>query len=657
MPILVVFFQGKEYKRLVLEPDREYFIGRDPKSDIFLETEKGISRQHLKLSFINDQWLIKVVSKYGNLIYEGDTIEELLLDVDSRFSVSPYEFQFYISGEAKAAPAAKTEAPVEFERSLVNVTPSQVHHPHNEMNLEVEGGEELPPHAGAALTEDTSTGLSAQLVAVIKWVDENGKKKGYKLTEGSCVVGRGDGCDIVFKSKLMSRRHFEITKVGEKYHILDLGSANGTTVNNKAVGTNQPVEVESGDRIAVLTAKFSFEVIDSEFNEKAAMVPSMAPLTLDMPLPPQSAGARVVRVSGSGAHRVMSRAPKNKMIRYAIFALVPIVLYLAMQPTPQPKAPQADLPSGSVPFENLSPQDKAVVRDTFNLAKNHFLQNKHALCLAEINKLHKIIPFYENSKEIEGLCAQALDLEQIQIAEERKRKEQEYIHQRIQVISDECKAKIAKFNTLQEAKECIGPALDLDPENAMVTEFLTQVEMREQEKRSSENQKAAYLSKVHLGESKYREAQQLFQGQRLREAIQSYEEFLKANLPDPKNYKEQAKRDLAAVKTKLEDNIKLQFNDCKKNYNERKFKDSINACILALREDPENTQVNAFKSKVLSELRKEMKLIYEDSILEENLGNVDAAKEKWKKILEQDVVSDDYFKKAKNKLKKYGIGI
>ncbi len=49
-----------------------------------------------------------------------------------------------------------------------------------------------------------------------------------------------------------------------------------------------------------------------------------------------------------------------------------------------------------------------------------------------------------------------------------------------------------------------------------------------------------------------------------------------------------------------------------------------------------------------------MKAIYEDSVLEESLGNVDSAKEKWKKIMKEDLETDDYFKKSKVLLRKYG---
>jgi hypothetical protein len=50
-----------------------------------------------------------------------------------------------------------------------------------------------------------------------------------------------------------------------------------------------------------------------------------------------------------------------------------------------------------------------------------------------------------------------------------------------------------------------------------------------------------------------------------------------------------------------------------------------------------------------------MKNIYEDSVLEESLGNVDSAKEKWRRIMKEDLDFDEYTAKAKSKLQKYGV--
>jgi hypothetical protein len=73
-------------------------------------------------------------------------------------------------------------------------------------------------------------------------------------------------------------------------------------------------------------------------------------------------------------------------------------------------------------------------------------------------------------------------------------------------------------------------------------------------------------------------------------------------------------------------------------------------------EDPNNTEAKGLKSQIVSTLKQQMKGIYEDSVLEESMGNVDSAKEKWKKIMSEDLETGDYAQKARSKLSKYGIG-
>jgi hypothetical protein len=75
-----------------------------------------------------------------------------------------------------------------------------------------------------------------------------------------------------------------------------------------------------------------------------------------------------------------------------------------------------------------------------------------------------------------------------------------------------------------------------------------------------------------------------------------------------------------------------------------------------LKENPNNTKARDVKNKAWSLLRRNMKPLYEDGAFEESVGNIEAAKEKWKKIVDSSVPQDDYYKKAKQKLKKYGEG-
>lgn len=78
------------------------------------------------------------------------------------------------------------------------------------------------------------------------------------LAKGYATIGRYDKAgnaqaDYNFDASLsfISRRHFRIERNGEGYRIIDLGSANGTMVNNEILVANMPYNVQSGDRIVL----------------------------------------------------------------------------------------------------------------------------------------------------------------------------------------------------------------------------------------------------------------------------------------------------------------------------------------------------------------------------------------------------------------------
>lgn len=76
------------------------------------------------------------------------------------------------------------------------------------------------------------------------------------MSKGYATVGRYDKngnaqADYNFDASLsfISRRHFRIEKMGDRYSIIDLGSANGTFVNNEELIPNMPKSVGAGERI------------------------------------------------------------------------------------------------------------------------------------------------------------------------------------------------------------------------------------------------------------------------------------------------------------------------------------------------------------------------------------------------------------------------
>ena len=63
-----------------------------------------------------------------------------------------------------------------------------------------------------------------------------------------CVVGRDPGVDFILDDTVASRRHFRIVPVGGTWILEDLGSTNGTFVNDARV---RRVQLKDGDVIRV----------------------------------------------------------------------------------------------------------------------------------------------------------------------------------------------------------------------------------------------------------------------------------------------------------------------------------------------------------------------------------------------------------------------
>ncbi len=70
----------------------------------------------------------------------------------------------------------------------------------------------------------------------------------WSLDRESSVIGRLSGSEIEIQDPGASRRHAEIRRQGEDYVVVDLGSTNGTLLNDSPVSQ---ATLEDGDRITI----------------------------------------------------------------------------------------------------------------------------------------------------------------------------------------------------------------------------------------------------------------------------------------------------------------------------------------------------------------------------------------------------------------------
>jgi pSer/pThr/pTyr-binding forkhead associated (FHA) protein len=78
----------------------------------------------------------------------------------------------------------------------------------------------------------------------------------YDLSEGA-VLGRGEQADIVLEDSFASSRHARLVPHGDVIVLEDLGSTNGTYLNDEPLRGPQPLH--PGDRIRIGDSAFVFE--------------------------------------------------------------------------------------------------------------------------------------------------------------------------------------------------------------------------------------------------------------------------------------------------------------------------------------------------------------------------------------------------------------
>ncbi|UYL10160.1 FHA domain-containing protein [Bdellovibrio sp. SKB1291214] len=669
MAHLIVRLRGKTVYNMPLEEGRTYVAGRKEDCDIVLQPEKGISREHFKIVSEGGQWTLQVISRYGDVMVNGEPTQQATLDHGFAFTISPYEFDFLMSS-ASAHPASMEAGPVNSEASY------------------------LPVVQGSEPGEEKTIVGAAPTAAYIKIVDSNNDaKEMIRLDDGdSWIAGRDPSCHIQIRDQRVSRRQFELRRNGNQYQIIDLGSVNGTLLNGNPISATDPTNIRSGDAITVLDNYLYFELHDAHFQSRLDMVKVAPPNPLVQMAtnaypseydqqygiaPYQQQGGVPMQYPGGYGHMPGPVAPapevkakfdfqkhRPKLIAGAIVFLAIVYLFAGGEKKEGPvqgAGPVAAPGSPQEVFNKLKPEQQSLIRQRYKDAKNLYMQGKYQLAQDEITKIQDLVPDYEDTKEIQRLAKEAVYLQQLQERNAQIEKEKAEAELKIQNQAAICQKKLNPNITMDEMDSCISSVIQFNPDHPKLLDLKVQVEALTAARDARKAQQAEYQSQVSRLKGLFAKAQQLHKtSKKPLDIIDAYDKVVGSKLPDPGGLKGQASRSIASVRTQMNQRIASNLAQSDKLYQAGNLKGAILALRQAKVIDPENPEVPAKIEKIVTELRKQMMTLYQEGILEESFGNVEGgeskagAKEKWKKILELDIPDGEYYKKAYIKLKKYG---
>lgn len=86
----------------------------------------------------------------------------------------------------------------------------------------------------------------------------DGQRKDFPVSGPTTAIGRGEDCGLRVPLLSVSRRHCELGLTDQGIKVKDLGSSNGTYVNNKRISGE--MVLKAGDRLAVGPVVFTVQI-------------------------------------------------------------------------------------------------------------------------------------------------------------------------------------------------------------------------------------------------------------------------------------------------------------------------------------------------------------------------------------------------------------
>ena len=104
--------------------------------------------------------------------------------------------------------------------------------------------------------ESKATTPHLRLLSSMDQTGQNTVTEVFPLKNALTIVGRSLECEIVISDPHISSKHIQINKTGQGFTISDLGSVNGTYIND--VKLLNPVMLRDGDEILIGVTKLVF---------------------------------------------------------------------------------------------------------------------------------------------------------------------------------------------------------------------------------------------------------------------------------------------------------------------------------------------------------------------------------------------------------------
>lgn len=626
---LKCFIDGELHVEMKINPGQDIIIGRDDASDIKLNSYPGISREHLKLRHLGDKLVVERLSQAGKLVVNGSSEKSVEISGQGQFSVPPYNFEILQEIE-------EHEIPIETETTNSKDTQNE--------NLY----KQEQTYAGDF---ENTRASSLDLIASFKQLENGNIIDEYVMDAVKWTFGRTKTCHVFIDHEKASRQHFEVFKINNKFYIKDLGSSNGTFLNGHQLPANNEIDLKSGDVISIQDYKLLFEIKDKHVEKQIYNLPEFyKPVDLgnlnQTPNPSVDVGVKKIKESNFSWEKLTKQQKIRALITGSFIILIAIAALMPLGKKNQPDK------SKELEAQKQIAEENKIIENAKIAALQYMDQANFSTCLSEVQRIQDLRPEDPDAAEIGIRCQTALEKLERQNQLEAQEQERLEIIQKVQLIIDGCRDQVQEGSAA--TKECLQSAIELAPENEEIAKLFDLADAVDREKEAKLARQEAYRKKLSAGLNVLKTADDFKNKSYWDDAVKFYKLFIKGNYPDPnfKN-KKRAEREIASIQSALQTTLKKSLDDAKLEFGKENYRGAVLAARKGLKIDEFHAELKKIESQSLGLLRVEIRSLYQDGILMEDIGKVHTAISKWKQILERDIPGEDYYQKAESKLKHY----
>ncbi|HEU5230199.1 MAG TPA: FHA domain-containing protein [Ktedonobacteraceae bacterium] len=257
-------------------------MGRDEDNDIWIDDEMA-SRHHAELAWYQDNVYLTDCDSLNGIFLNGRRVRHTtllksgdLIEVGSHcFAFIVIEYKETLTDLVDPLANHKWRSAFDEESQQLPVTSllEQEPQPPTAVPISTAPGQNVPHiwdetaeiHDASPLPQPANAG-GALVVLAGPAVGQS-----FLLDRQTLTVGRGHESDIVLPDSSISRRHVQLSRQGNDDYIQDLGSRNGTRVNDEPL--SKPKQLKQGDIISMGNIRLEYVALQS-------MLTTPIPITL-----------------------------------------------------------------------------------------------------------------------------------------------------------------------------------------------------------------------------------------------------------------------------------------------------------------------------------------------------------------------------------------